>query len=160
MWKNKRESIARQRLGKRVPAGDNANNNRTSIATQRISKHASLTIEAVFSAWSVQSSYREVFSSVKWSEESSFRTPACQKQRNLIEPNTEAGSRSIELVVGRSWEDEFIWLSCRELGRVLEMAVEGDWEEMARKELDCDKKTSRVIWSYNETVINPLPGYD
>jgi hypothetical protein len=29
-------------------------------------------------------------------------------------------------------------ISCRqELGRVLEMAVEGDWEEMARKKLDC-----------------------
>jgi hypothetical protein len=43
-----------------------------------------------------------------------------------------------------------------ELGRVLEIAVEGDWEEMARKELDCDQKTSRVIWS--EVVLNPLPG--
>jgi hypothetical protein len=29
-----------------------------------------------------------------------------------------------------------------ELGRVLEIAVEGDGEEMARKELDCAKKTS------------------
>jgi hypothetical protein len=33
----------------------------------------------------------------------------------------------------------------RELGRVLEMTVEGDQEEVARKELYCDKKTSRVI---------------
>jgi hypothetical protein len=39
--------------------------NRTSIARQRISKHASLTIEAVFSAWSVQSGYKEVFSSIE-----------------------------------------------------------------------------------------------
>jgi hypothetical protein len=30
---------------------------------------------------------------------------------------------------------------------------------MARKELDCDKKTSCVI-SGSDTDINPLPGYD
>jgi hypothetical protein len=47
----------------------------------------------------------------------------------------------------------------RELGRVLEMAAEGDWGEMARKELDCDKKMSRVIWSFSETVISLLLGY-
>jgi hypothetical protein len=37
------------------------------------------------------------------------------------------------------------------------MAVEGDKEEMARNELDCAKKTSCVILSYSETVINLLP---
>jgi hypothetical protein len=30
---------------------------------------------------------------------------------------------------------------------------------MARKESGCEKKTSYVISSYNETVINPLPGH-
>jgi hypothetical protein len=40
------------------------------------------------------------------------------------------------------------------------MAVEGDYEEMARKEPDSAKKTSCVSWSDGETVINPLPGYD
>jgi hypothetical protein len=35
------------------------------IVRQRISKHASLTIEAVFSAWSVQSGYEEVFSRIE-----------------------------------------------------------------------------------------------
>jgi hypothetical protein len=124
--------IPRQRLDKHVLAEANGRNIRTSTARQRIIKHASLTTEAVFSAWSVQSGYKEEFS---WEE----------------------------LVVVRSWEssvEEFIWVSCRELGRVLVMAFEGDWEEMARKELGCAKKTSCVIWSYSETLINSLSGYD
>jgi hypothetical protein len=58
-------SIARQRLGKNIPAGANASNNRTSTARERISKEASLTIEAVFSAWSLRSGYKEVFSRIK-----------------------------------------------------------------------------------------------
>jgi hypothetical protein len=43
--------IARQRLGKQIPAEVNARNSRTSIARQRISKHVSLTVESVFSAY-------------------------------------------------------------------------------------------------------------
>jgi hypothetical protein len=39
------------------------------------------------------------------------------------------------------------------------MAVEGDWEEMAEKEID-RPKMSRVISSYSETVTNLLLGYD
>jgi hypothetical protein len=40
--------IARQRLGKHILAQAYARINRTSTARQRVSKHASLTIEAVF----------------------------------------------------------------------------------------------------------------
>jgi hypothetical protein len=40
------------------------------------------------------------------------------------------------------------------------MAVEGDWEEMAWKELGGEKKISRLSWSNSETVINPLSEYD
>jgi hypothetical protein len=57
--------IARQRLGKHIPAQGNSRNNRTSIARQRISKHTSLTIDAVFSAWPVQSGHKEVFGSAE-----------------------------------------------------------------------------------------------
>jgi hypothetical protein len=47
--------IARQRLSKQIPVGANARNSRISTARQRISKHTSITIEDVFSAWSMQS---------------------------------------------------------------------------------------------------------
>jgi hypothetical protein len=58
-------SVARQRLCKHIPAGAKARNNRTSIGEQQISNHASLTIEALFSASSVQSGYKEVFGSIE-----------------------------------------------------------------------------------------------
>jgi hypothetical protein len=51
--------IARQRLSKHIPAEAYERNNRTSISRLRISKHASLTLEAAFPAWSVQSGYKE-----------------------------------------------------------------------------------------------------
>jgi hypothetical protein len=58
-------SIVRQLLGKHILAGAKERSNRTPIARQRFNNHASLIIEAVFSAWSVQSGYKEVFSSIK-----------------------------------------------------------------------------------------------
>jgi hypothetical protein len=54
-------SVARQRLGKHIPAQGNSLNNTTPIARQRIIKHTSLTIEVVFSMGSVQSGHKEVF---------------------------------------------------------------------------------------------------
>jgi hypothetical protein len=40
-----------------------------------------------------------------------------------------------------------------ELGRVLEISVEGNWEERARKKLDGEKKTSYVSWRDSETAV-------
>jgi hypothetical protein len=107
--------IATQRHGKHIPAGANSRDNRTSIARQRVSKHASLTIETAFIC--VLGQHRAV------KNRDEFETPAC---RDL----------SLEL----NWVG-----SCR---------------IMTRNELDCAKKTSYVIWSDRETVINPLPGCD
>jgi hypothetical protein len=50
--------ITRQRLRKDIATEAYASNNRTSIARGRISKHASLTIEAVLSACSVPRDYK------------------------------------------------------------------------------------------------------
>jgi hypothetical protein len=56
--------VAWQQLGKHIPAQANSLNSGTSIARQRISKHTSLTVEAVFSVGSVQSCYKEVLGSI------------------------------------------------------------------------------------------------
>jgi hypothetical protein len=51
--------------------------------------------------------------------------------------------------------EEYRTVVGRELDQVLEMAVESDREEMARNKLGCDTKTSHVISSASETMINP-----
>jgi hypothetical protein len=83
--------IARQQLGTHIPARANARNNRTSVARQQISKHGSLTTEAVFSVGSVQVVIRKCSagqnsSSRKWWVEI----------RDASLPGYEFGSRGIE----------------------------------------------------------------
>jgi hypothetical protein len=130
-------TIARQRLGKHIPAGANAPNNRTPIARQRTSKHASLTKEVVFSVWSVPKGYKRT-----QSEDASKHSSLVEWRvefRDASRPGYELGSGGIELsrVVGIG--------SCRII---------------TRNELNYVKKNSCVVWSGSETVINPLPGYD
>jgi hypothetical protein len=45
------------------------------------------------------------------------------------------------------------------IGRIFGGVESNNWEEMARKELGCEKKI-HVCSSDKDTVINPLPGYD
>jgi hypothetical protein len=84
--------IDRQRLSKHIPAQASARTNRTSTGRQRTSQHASLTIEAVFSAWSVQRGYKEVFGSGTVVEQK-LRV----EFRVISQPGYELGSRGIEL---------------------------------------------------------------
>jgi hypothetical protein len=93
--------VARQRLGEHIPAEANESNNTTSITKQQISKQTLSTIERL-----------------------RFLLGPC---RGVIKQQR----KSFELLVVRcresSAEEEFIYVSCcRELGRVLGKAVEGD----------------------------------
>jgi hypothetical protein len=87
-----------------------------------MSKHTSLTIEAVFSVGSVQSGYKEVFGSIEQNRTGVVVVKNRVQDASL--PRYELGSRGIEL------------------NRVFGI---GSCRIMARKELDCKKKTSCVI---------------
>jgi hypothetical protein len=111
--------IARQRLGKHIPAEPNARNNRTFIARQRISKLSSLTIEAMCSVWSLPRGYKRTENTrqnivFEWRVEFSVASL----------PGYELGSRGIE--------------SSRAFGI-------GTCRIMTRKELSPEKKTPCVI---------------
>jgi hypothetical protein len=90
-------AIARQRLGKQIPAEANSDNYRTSIARQRTSKHTSLTTEAVFPAWSVKSGYKEALGSseVEYGTGESSRV----EFRNASVPGHELESTKIDSAV-------------------------------------------------------------
>jgi hypothetical protein len=105
---------------------------------QLISKLASLTTDAEFSACSFQSGYKEVFRSSSEQNSSRFEKWLVGV-RDASLPGYELESRGIEL------SRVFGFGSCR---------------IMTRSELGCEKTTSCVIWSDGETVVNPLPGYD
>jgi hypothetical protein len=85
---------------------------------------------------SVQNGYKEEFS---WEELVEFQVVSL--------PGYELGSRGIRIESSSG-----VGICSRELR---ESAVEGDWEEMARKD-----RRLHVCCSDSETVINPLPGYD
>jgi hypothetical protein len=104
-------------LGKHIPAEAYARNNMMSIARQRISKHASLTIEVAFSSWSVQSSYKEVFGGIEeYRTEVKSRVSGRQpagiwgwEQKNWTEPSLRIWQLQNSSKKGvRLWEEDFM----------------------------------------------------
>lgn len=83
--------IVRQQVGKHIPAEENARKNMASFARQRINKHTFLTVETVFSVWSVQSGYKEVFRGTK------NRTDNGVEFRDASLPGYRLESRRLEL---------------------------------------------------------------
>jgi hypothetical protein len=123
-------SIARQRVTKHS-RNTRASNSRTSIARQRRDKHAFEAIEeTVFSMCSAPS-ILTCNMCFPWGPCKVVVRSVRQDRRSSSRRNTAEYTTAVS-----------------ELAAV----------EMARKELDGAKKTSRVIWSYSETVINPLQG--
>jgi hypothetical protein len=130
---------------------------RTAVAMEQLSKHARNSRSAVFCIWSaprpllcngevntLPQLHRGCFlcgpcRGVIKGERRSFKTVEFW---DTSLSGYELGSRGIEV---EDWEGLWRWQS-------------NDWEEMARKELGCAKKTSCV--PHWQTVINPLPGYD
>jgi hypothetical protein len=112
--------IPRQRLGENIPVEAYAPNNMSSIARQRIIKQAFLTNnEAVLSAWSLPMGYKGA-KMVVW--------VTCQKFREF------------------SWRIIHLCQSFSSIGLGSGDDSRNDWQEMARKESDCERKTSCVNW--------------
>jgi hypothetical protein len=71
----------------------------------------------------------------------------------FIKKRSEAGSSRIA-------ESNFETPACQNMSLgAEELNLIGSCRIMARKELDCEKKTSYVIRNDSETLTNPFPGY-
>jgi hypothetical protein len=107
-----------------------------SIARQRLGEHIPEEVKSCKNRTSISRQRISIHTSLKIDVVFSASSVQC-------------GSKKCSVV---DWAVKF-WVSCqkmrycRELGRDVEMAVEGNWEEMTKSELDCAKKTSCVIWS-------------
>jgi exoribonuclease II len=107
-------SIARQPLGKHIPAQAYARNNRTLIARPRISKHTSLTIQAAFSVGSVQTGYKEVFSSIEqWLSEAE-RVQFKKSSFETVVQNLVQFCRWHSKAIQKKWQER-IWAVQRRL---------------------------------------------
>jgi hypothetical protein len=144
-----RIAITRQRLGKHIPAQRISLNNRTFLARQRISKHTSSTIDAVFSVGSVQrkcSAEQCEWSSSVSSREEQSRVSAPQPagisgtELSRVSASQSAGISGTEL--SRVSAPQPAGISGTELSRVFGIA---SCTIMARKDLDWPKTTSCVI---------------
>jgi hypothetical protein len=128
--KSEQTFIARQRLGKHILAATNM---------QTIIEKPPLLCNGTVNTPSQQLTDCLLRGPCKSGYKEKFSWEEWVEFRDASRPGYELGSTGIEL------RPIFGIGSCR---------------IMARKELRCEKKTSYVIWSDSDTVINPLTGYD